>query len=202
MGPAHTLTPLLASGLRAVRPVCEHCTAAGPRTPAQACPGRGGWGQGFLAVALLCFSAWCPGVPRRPPSERSTSLPVSASSPGPSPGHSLWWLLLKGWQASMVLVCGQHHLTCALGLNLRCQLNCSFQGQDPGSGPALPWKEPSGCQGSEIEAHLCGLHPHLVGLPRVRTGVFPLTLGPRRSLLHVGGCKSSSLSSRRQWVRG
>lgn len=73
---------------------------------------------------------------------------------------------------------GQHHLTCTLGLNLCCQLNCSFWGQEPRSGPALLWKGPSGCQGSEIEAHLCGLQPHLVELPHVQTGVFLLTPGP------------------------
>lgn len=47
-------------------------------------------------MAQLCFSAWCSGVPSRPPSGRSTSPPISASSPGPSPGHSLWWWLLMG----------------------------------------------------------------------------------------------------------
>ena len=76
-----------------------------------------------------------PGTPNRPASGHSTSPPVSALPPRPPPRHGLWlWLLTQvggSWPhsgGSTGLVSGQHHLTCALGLNLHCQLNCSSWG--------------------------------------------------------------------------
>lgn len=174
------------------KPLLEHCTVAGPRIPAQACPWTWRAGQDFLVVAL-CFSAvlW---VPSRPPlSARSTSPPFRL---GP---QDLTWAqlvgsLIRGGNSQPLCVGSITDLYTGLKFMLSTELLGLLRAGTPDQDqPHVkgPW---------DVRALRSRLTR--VGSSHTRAasciGVFPLTLGPEASFAR-GGCKSSLPEPCRGW---